>query len=349
MNEDLNPNLPKTDAENWCTEDRTLKCRLTEAELEEEAKKLTAMLVEKSDLEARKRSSNQAYAEAIKALDIRIEDQIPIVRDREIERRVECLVEFNTPEKGFKRVTRRDTGEVIFTGEMTSDECQDLFLNAADDEADAAETVPPETKPLPCSDEAVINVASNGNSIVETEPGRLYNVNGKTVRAVSADDKDGCHNCVFDEDNESCGCFNCDNTIFRPADEKPADEKPADDLPPACSHCGKTCEVLYHVDNERLLCVECMEHTTAANRAAQFLAEKHEDDPNNHSFGFRAQFGYGCRMEHADTTCFRIRTYEQYGGACWGMHHYKPGNYRLEGTPAHEYYQHLKSLGGVEA
>ena len=110
------------------------------------------------------------------------------------------------------------------------------------------------------------------------------------------------------------------------------------------SHCGKTCEALYHVDNEKLLCAECMENTASAKRAAQFLAEKHDL-----GFGFRAQFGYGCRMEHADTTCFRIRTYGQYGGACWGMHHYKPGDYRLEGTPAHEHYQYLKSIGGVEA
>ena len=65
-----------------------LMCRLTEAELEEEGRKLTDLLQEKMELEVEKSSRNKYYTERIKGVDGRIEKQIPVVRDREIERDV---------------------------------------------------------------------------------------------------------------------------------------------------------------------------------------------------------------------------------------------------------------------
>lgn len=327
-------------------------CRLTEAELEEESRKLTDLLQEKMTLEVEKSASNKHYSDAIKGVDGRIEKQIPVVRDREIERDVECLVEYNVPEKGLKRITRLDTGEVVEKSEMTSDECQDLFLNAEDQNDPPAAPLglpAPEGEIIDAEEvaevaEQVFYVDKETAGDIIPQPDQLYDVGGKLVRAVVVEPYDGCEKCVFDKDVDSCGCFNCDKTVFRPPYESPAEREPKDDLPPVCSHCGSSSDPLYHVDSEKLMCVTCMEGTTAACKAAQFLAE-----PHDHGFGFRAQFGYGCREEFADTTCFRIRKTGQYGSACWGMHHFKPGNYQEEGTPAHEYWQHLKSIGGYEA
>ena len=84
---------------------KQLMCRLTEEELEQESKHLTGLLTEKMNLEIEKSSSARHYSDAIKSVDLKIEKQIPIVRDRQIERDVECRTEFNTPEPGKKTVT----------------------------------------------------------------------------------------------------------------------------------------------------------------------------------------------------------------------------------------------------
>jgi len=339
-----------------------LMCRLTEAELEEEGRKLTDLLQEKMELEVEKSSRNKYYTERIKGVDGRIEKQIPVVRDREIERDVECLVEYNMPEKGLKRITRLDTGEIVETREMTENECQDLFLNAPE-----AETAPeaPAVKALPApadenviDAEEVIHVDVDKDEEINPDPNKLYEVNGKLVRAVE-DPNANCESCIFDHDNDSCSCFLCDKVIFRapyeessrangessePNEESSEPNEESNPERPVCAKCGHNPGQLFHVDNEKLMCEHCMENANGAKKAAQFLAEAHE-----HGFRVRAQFGYGCRMEVADTTCFRFRKPGGYGYDCWGMHHYKAGDYRVEGTPAHEYYQHLLSIGGVEA
>lgn len=347
---------------------QALMCRLTEAELEEESRKLTDFLLEKATLEVEKSASNKHYSDRIKAVDVRIEKQIPVVRDREIEREVECRVEYNVPEKGLKRVTRLDTNEVVETSEMTSDECQDLFLNAP--EAENAPEVPAvKALPAPADEnvidaEEVIHVDVDETEEITPEPNKLYEVNGKLVRAVEAPYAN-CESCILDHDDDSCNCFLCDNIIFRtpyeensPANGESSEPNGESCLPPyeesnpdrpACSKCGHNPGQLFHVDNEKLMCEYCMENTASAKKAAAFLAENHQQ------FGVRASFGYGCRREVADATCFRLRplgsdhSVTEGGAVSWGMHHYKAGDYRQEGTPAHEYYQHLLSIGGVEA
>ena len=213
------------------TVERDLMCRLTEVELEEEGRKLTDFLLEKATLEVEKSASNKHYADRIKAVDVRIEKQIPVVRDREIERKVACLVEYNVPEKGLKRVTRLDTNEVVETSEMTSDECQDLFLNAPE-----AETAPeaPAVKALPApADENVIDA----EEIVETPKakttkarniirvgcyayahpiaGRIYEIEGELYRAIKSTTQADCMLCAFHDYPKKkradfCSHFNCD-------------------------------------------------------------------------------------------------------------------------------------------
>lgn len=335
---------------------QALMCRLTEAELEEESRKLTDFLLEKATLEVEKSSRNKYYTERIKGVDGRIEKQIPVVRDREIEREVECLVEYNVPEKGLKRITRLDTGEVVEKSEMSSDECQDLFLNAEDqNEAPAAPLglpAPEEDGGIIDAEEVVEEVVHVDKETAETvtivlKPNQLYNVSGKLVRAVVVKPHD-CGQCVFDEDMDSCKCFSCDKTVFRPPyegstfDNEESSDACEESSPRVCSKCGLALKKLYHVDNEKLMCEHCMENTASAKRAAQFLAEGHKE------FGFRPYFGYGCREEFADASCFRFRALHEEGGPQWGMNHYKVGDYRVEGTPAHDYMKFLKEIGGVE-
>ena len=69
---------------------KQLMCRLTEEELEQESKHLTELLQDKMDLEIEKSSNNKRFTDLIKAKDVQIEKQIPVVRDRQIERDVEC-------------------------------------------------------------------------------------------------------------------------------------------------------------------------------------------------------------------------------------------------------------------
>lgn len=114
------------------TETRHLMCRLTEDELETESKTLTILLTEKAHLEIEKSSSNKRFSDLIKAKDVQIEKQIPIVRDREIEREVNVQIEFNVPDPGKKRITRLDTMEIIDECQMTDSECQDLFINQSE-------------------------------------------------------------------------------------------------------------------------------------------------------------------------------------------------------------------------
>ena len=419
-----NTTTPKPDDAQSTTVTMALMCRLTEAELEEESRKLTELLVEKSDLEVAKSSSNKHYTDRIKAMEVKIENQIPIVRDREIEREVECRVDYNTPEAGRKRITRLDTNELVEEREMTDAEKQDLFINAGKQETEADAEVVEER------DVIHVDLDCDNHEEITPEVGRVYEINGEKFVATDATNKLGCNGCAFcdDDTDHRCRFFDCDDFHFKPYEESSPDNgessepngesteevpvseeaqtihvsfddyheqitpvegqlyeikgilcravaSPAnnceqcifDDTPNAplicpkfdcenfifvhaegesaplvCSKCGLALKKLYHTDKEKLMCEHCMENTSSAKRAAQFLAADRKE------FSFRAQFGYGCREEFADATCFRFRNPEVEGGACWGMNHYKAGDYRVEGTPAHDYMKFLKDIGGVE-
>ena len=191
--------------------------------------------------------------------------------------------------------------------------------------------------------------------------GQLYDFEGVLVRAVEKDESDlTCAGCII-QDHPKCGIIcpkcDCEGFAFRPPYEEssPANgesSEPYEESSPErlfCVKCGHNPGQLFHVDNEKLMCEYCMENAGGAKKAAAFLAENHQQ------FGVRASFGYGCRREVADATCFRLRplgsdhSVTEGGAVSWGMHHYKAGDYQQEGTPAHEYYQHLLSIGGVEA
>ena len=126
---------------------KTLPCTLTPEEIQTESIKLIGMLREKSHLEDAKKSSNSMYAERIKAIEEQIEEQMPIVQYGQVDRVVEVLVEYHTPEDGMKRLTRQDTQEVLEIVPMTDDELQNLFINAGEPVEDTVQETAPVEEP----------------------------------------------------------------------------------------------------------------------------------------------------------------------------------------------------------
>lgn len=126
---------------------RQLICKLTEEEYQSKSKELSRLIREKAALADAKAAETRHYNEEISKTELQIQDLLPLIESGEEERQVECHIEFNIPKKGMKKIVRMDTGD-SWTEEMTADECQDMFLNSAEDseEEDEAET---ESEPIP--------------------------------------------------------------------------------------------------------------------------------------------------------------------------------------------------------
>ena len=348
------------------TEMRPLMCRLSEQELEEQGKALTDLLQEKAELEISKSASARHYSDAIKAVDVKIEKQIPIVRDREIEREVECQIEFNTPETGKKRIIRLDTMEVIFEGQMTDSECQDLFINTEDEPQEDENAHGQKLLPAPVDAEEVNRIEKWKEDPEILKEGCLYEFNGKIYRGVHKSGSD-CSGCAFEKKpmNEGCIDLNCsENHVFLvPADiptgkltgigdGEETDESDLTDetdkkeirRPVVCGVCGHPGE-LYHLAQGELICRKCLDIKNQKNlvKIEAAIAEKQE-------ILVRPAFGFGVVPESADLTCFRFLIGKKDGGkgSSWGMRVYLPGDYQKEGTAAADYYKQLIEDGVKE-
>lgn len=114
---------------------RKLFCKLTEQEYRLKSENLAQLLKNKSDLEISKAETAKSYKEQIDSVQHEINKQIPIVESGEEERDVECLIFYNDPEKGKKRIVRNDTNKEVAIALMTDEECADLFYNSKNDSA----------------------------------------------------------------------------------------------------------------------------------------------------------------------------------------------------------------------
>ena len=217
------------------TEEIELLCRLSESELEEEAKKLTELIVEKSRQEADRKSISAAYGEHIKKLEEKIEDQVPIVADRQKRKMVSCLIEYNKPSLGKKTVTRLDLNTVVGVYDMTEDEKQDIFYNSeTDDTIDV-----PAVKLLPAgADEVPIHLEKSEpgkDDNTELEVGKRYEIEGTVYRCV--ENAGQCDGCAFENDEDRCAeyCLGCSPGIFKAEDASAAEamatpeDKPAEE------------------------------------------------------------------------------------------------------------------------
>ena len=108
-----------------------------------------------------------------------------------------------------------------------------------------------------------------------------------------------------------------------------------------CSIChvgGK----LYHVNNGKKVCFSCMLEMPQERRVKEMLDA-------GHAFLFRAAAGYGNVEENCDSTNFRFidkspeaAPDEPWRSRSWGMGIWRPGDYRVEGTPSNEFYKLLQ-------
>lgn len=221
------------------TESLELLCRLSESELEEEAKKLTELIVEKSRQEAERKSISAAYGEHIKKLEEKIEKQVPIVADRQKRKKVSFLIEYNKPSLGKKTVTRLDLNTVVGVYDMNEDEKQDIFYNSETDDTidvpavkllpaaeDTAEVQPGNLLPAAEDDTEPIHIEKpepGKDDNTELEAGKLYEIEGTVYRCI--ENAGQCDGCAFENDEDRCVeyCFDCSAGILK-AEDAPAAE-----------------------------------------------------------------------------------------------------------------------------
>ena len=91
----------------------------------EHARQLGRMNQELARAEEKKKSVSADLAAAVKNCEDAVSNQSRLVTNGYEYRNVECEIHFDTPEKGHKRVTRLDTGEVVREVKMTGLELQE--------------------------------------------------------------------------------------------------------------------------------------------------------------------------------------------------------------------------------
>jgi hypothetical protein len=107
-----------------------LECQLTEKELLSYGQALSVKNKEVVSLEAQKKATTSEYTAKIDLAKAEIDNLSGKVSTGREYRRVEIRVEFNTPRKGKKTIIREDTAAIVREEDMSSDECQDLFIDA---------------------------------------------------------------------------------------------------------------------------------------------------------------------------------------------------------------------------
>ena len=333
---------------------KTLPCTLTPEEIQTESIKLIGMLREKSHLEDAKKSSNSMYAEQIKAIEEQIEDQMPIVQYGQVDRVVEVLVEYHTPEDGMKRLTRQDTQEVLEIVPMTDDELENLFINAGEpvdgEQADVSGTTPVEGSPAggPAEDltaeEIIDYIPEEQTTDLVCEPGKLYRFQGVTGRCrVIAQFETGCNECVF---GDNCPAdtepvfWDCDthNVTFDPYPGQQTEDSSCEQSESICTYCGaintNSENKILHVSGNKPVCRICL-----AKKNEKYFNQVLSWDNKGHQVLFRPAFGFGCTEKAYDTTCFRFMG----SGHSWGRPVYKEGDYETPGTEAAEFYAELSN------
>ncbi len=88
-----------------------LKCDLTEHEINDIAKEMSERLNQKSQLETEKKETIKKYTREISYYDKKINEGVVLISLGYEEREVNVEIKMNTPDKGFKTITRLDTFE----------------------------------------------------------------------------------------------------------------------------------------------------------------------------------------------------------------------------------------------
>jgi hypothetical protein len=114
---------------------REILCDLDERELAEVAQRLGLTTLKIDEVEAEKAEAVKGYKETISGLRESARKLSTVLQNRAEVRPVECVVMFHAPEKGMKRIVRKDTGEIYRDEPMTAPELQQNLFEDPDKNA----------------------------------------------------------------------------------------------------------------------------------------------------------------------------------------------------------------------
>lgn len=326
---------------------KVLPCYLTPEELQTESQVLVGLLQKKSALEDEKKSTNSMYAERIKTVEEKIENQMPIVQYGRVDRLVDIKVEFHTPDKNLKQLTRLDTQTIIEICPMSNDELEDLFINAEEPQETTAETAPVEEPAEQTQEEIIDYIPEERTTDLVCEPGKLYRFRGITGRGkVSDDGQWDCIKCVFGDDcpvntdpkHWDCGTNHVTFIPYHTSTEQAGDDANRKEEETLCSCCGaintNSGNKILHVFGNKPVCRICL-----AKKNEKYFNQVLSWDNKGHQVLFRSSYGFGCTDKKCDTTCFRFMG----SGHSWGCPVYKEGDYETPGTEAADFYAELNN------
>jgi hypothetical protein len=108
-----------------------LKCTLTEHEINDIAKEMSERLSQKTQLEIEKKEITKKYTREISYYDKKVNEGGVLISLGYEEREVDVEIKMNTPEKGFKTITRLDNSESWFEPMQINE--YDLFTSMGKD------------------------------------------------------------------------------------------------------------------------------------------------------------------------------------------------------------------------
>jgi len=101
-----------------------LECLFTEIELKTLSNELACKIIEKRELETKKKSALSDFMGKINDIKAEINLLANKINTGKEYRNVNCIITMNSPSTGLKTAQRLDTKENIWTNEMTAEELQ---------------------------------------------------------------------------------------------------------------------------------------------------------------------------------------------------------------------------------
>lgn len=120
-----------------------LPCELNDDDVTERALQMSATMAEIDEVDSAKRDAVKVHSDRLKFLHGRLRSLGNAVRTRSENRIVRCAVDYHVPTVGAKRITRKDTGDVLKEEPMTDAECRkELFEMSQQPDAREDESPP---------------------------------------------------------------------------------------------------------------------------------------------------------------------------------------------------------------
>jgi len=104
---------------------RFLRYEFSPSELKDFSESLAREVQEMSSLELAKKESVTGFTAQIEARRSEINKFARHISNRHEYRNLDCVVDCHKPNTGWKTITRKDTGEIVETVAMTTDEMQE--------------------------------------------------------------------------------------------------------------------------------------------------------------------------------------------------------------------------------